>query len=68
ADNQPEKAIEAYKKCLEMSPRFARARYNLAMVQLQMKNKVGASEQYNILVGIDRTLATKLKTEIDKTP
>jgi len=68
ADNQPEKAIEAYKKCLEMSPKFGRAIYNLAMVQLQMKNKVAAAEQYNILVGIDRTLATKLKTEIDKLP
>jgi tetratricopeptide (TPR) repeat protein len=68
ADNQPEKAIEAYQKCLQMSPRFARARYNLAMVQLQMKNKMAASEQYNILIGIDQTLATKLKTEIDKLP
>jgi hypothetical protein len=38
------------------------------MVQLQMKNKMAASEQYNILIGIDQTLATKLKTEIDKLP
>ena len=68
ADNQNEKAIEAYNKSLEMSPRFGRARYNLAMVQLQMKNKVGASEQYKLLVGIDKDLATKLKTEIDKMP
>jgi hypothetical protein len=38
------------------------------MVQLQQKNKVAATEQYNILVGIDKALATKLKTEIDKLP
>lgn len=66
ADNQLEKAIAAYAKCLEMSPRFARARYNIGMVQLQKNDKTGATEQYNILVGIDRALATKLKTEIDK--
>jgi superkiller protein 3 len=66
ADGQLEKAIAAYSKCLEMSPRFARARYNIGMVQLQQRNKSGATEQYNILIGIDRALATKLKTEIDK--
>ena len=66
ADGQLDKAIAAYSKCLEMSPRFARARYNIGMVELQKNNKPGATEQYNILVGIDRALATKLKTEIDK--
>ena len=66
ADNQLDKAIAAYSKCLELSPRFGRARYNIGIVQLQKNNKSGATEQYNILVGIDRTLATKLKTEIDK--
>jgi superkiller protein 3 len=66
ADNQLDKAIAAYSKCLELSPRFGRARYNIGIVQLQKNNKPGATEQYNILVGIDRTLATKLKTEIDK--
>ena len=66
ADGQLDKAIASYSKSLEMSPRFARARYNIGMVQLQKNNKPGATEQYNILVGIDRALATKLKTEIDK--
>jgi tetratricopeptide (TPR) repeat protein len=66
ADGQLDKAIAAYSKCLEMSPRFARARFNIGMVQLQQRNKSGATEQYNILMGLDKTLATKLKTEIDK--
>jgi tetratricopeptide (TPR) repeat protein len=66
ADGQLEKAIAAYSKCLEMSPRFARARFNIGMVQLQQRNKSGATEQYYILMGLDKTLATKLKTEIDK--
>lgn len=68
ADNQTEKAIAAYNKSIELSPRFARARYNVGMVQLQNKNKAAATEQYNVLIGLDRTLATKLKIEIDKAP
>ena len=66
ADNQFEKAIAAYSKCLSMSPNFARARFNMAMVQLQQRNKSGATEQYNLLMTLDKTLASKLKTEIDK--
>jgi tetratricopeptide (TPR) repeat protein len=68
ADGQLDKAIAAYSKCLEMNPRFARARFNIGMVQLQKNNKNGATEQYNILMSLDKTLATKLKTEIDKVP
>ncbi|MFL6469073.1 MAG: tetratricopeptide repeat protein [Pyrinomonadaceae bacterium] len=66
ADGQLDKAIAAYSKCLQMTPKFARARYNIGIVQLEKKNKSAATEQYNILVGIDRSLATKLKSEIDK--
>jgi len=66
ADGQPQKAIGAYQKCLELSPRFVKARYNLAIIYARNKNKSAAMEQYNSLVAIDSTLAAKLKTEIDK--
>ncbi len=66
ADNQPEKAIEAYKKCLELSPRFAKAKYNLGKTQVRLKNKIAALEQYNSLLPLDNDLAQKLKLEIDK--
>jgi len=66
ADNQREKAIEAYKKCLELNPRFAQAKYNIGIIQVLQKNKVGALEQYNSLLVTDKALAGKLKTEIDK--
>ena len=66
ADNQREKAIEAYEKCLELSPRFVRARYNVAIIQLRQKNKTAALEQYNRLLELDKDLAGKLKIEIDK--
>jgi tetratricopeptide (TPR) repeat protein len=66
ADNQRDKAIEAYAKCLDLSPRFVRARYNVAIIQLRQKNKTAALEQYNRLLELDPDLAGKLKIEIDK--
>jgi len=66
ADGQPEKAIAAYLKCLELSPRFVKARFNLAIIYARNKNKSAAMEQYNSLAAIDATLASKLKTELDK--
>ena len=66
ADGQPEKAIAAYLKCLELSPRFVKARFNLAIIYARSKNKSAALEQYNSLAAIDPTLASKLKTELDK--
>jgi tetratricopeptide (TPR) repeat protein len=66
SDDQPQKAIEAYQKTLELSPRFAKARYNLAIIQNLQKNKPAAMEQYNFLVQIDPALAAKLKAELDK--
>jgi len=66
ADNQQGKAIDAYEKCLELSPRFVRARYNVGIIQLRQKNKTAALEQYNRLLEMDPELAGKLKVEIDK--
>jgi tetratricopeptide (TPR) repeat protein len=66
ADNQFDKAIAAYSKCLELSPKFGRARYNLAIIQLLQKNKTAALEQYNLLREFDPELAGRLKVEIDK--
>lgn len=66
ADNQREKAVVAYQKSLSLSPRFAKARYNMAIIQLRQKNKTAALEQYNHLLQIDPDLAGKLKAEIDK--
>lgn len=66
ADNKRDKAIESYKKALELSPRFAKARYNLGIIQTLEKDKVSAMQQYNSLLDIDKVLAEKLKAEIDK--
>lgn len=66
-DDQIDKAVSAYEKCLQMSPRFARARYNLGITYAVLKkNKSLATEQYNSLLALDASLAAKLKTEIDK--
>jgi protein O-GlcNAc transferase len=66
ADSQWEKAIAAYRKCLELSPRYSKARYNLGITYLRTKNRTGALEQYNSLLVIDKTLAALLKTELEK--
>ena len=62
---QPQKAIEAYTHCLELSPRFAKARYNLGLTYFVNKNKTAANEQYDELLKIDKDLAAKLKQTID---
>ncbi len=66
ADNQAAKAVEAYRRSLDLSPRFARARYNLAVGYLTLKRKSDALEQYNALLQIDAALAARLKEEIDR--
>jgi superkiller protein 3 len=63
---QPQKAIEAYNKCLELSPRFSKARYNLGLTYFVTKNMSAAKEQYEELLKIDKDLAAKLKQTIDK--
>lgn len=61
ADGQPDKAIEAYKKAIVLSPRFAKARYNLGAVYFSKKEKQLAEEQLNALMEIDTKLAAKLR-------
>ena len=61
-----QKAIDAYLKCLELSPRWTKPRYNLGLMYALSKNKSAAMEQYNSLLSLDPALAAKLKTEIDK--
>jgi superkiller protein 3 len=66
ADNQRDKAIEAYLRCLVLSPKFAKARYNLGIIYTRKKNKAAAMEQYSSLIPLDLKLANALKAEIDK--
>lgn len=66
ANNQTEKAIEAFRKSLQLSPNFAKARYNLGVLLSLNKDANGAREQYNALVKIDKDLAEKLRQTIEK--
>ncbi len=66
ADDQRDRAIESYRRCLELSPRFVKARYNLGLMYVKKKDKAGAMDQYNSLLALDQTWAVKLKSEIDK--
>ncbi len=64
--NQSDNAIAAYNKCLALSPRFAKARFNLGTIYVLKGNKNAAMEQYSSLLKLDAALAEKLKAQIDK--
>lgn len=64
--DQTANAIAALKKCLDIAPKFAKARYNLGSIYLVSGNKVAAREQYNVLKDVDATLAAKLLDAINK--
>lgn len=64
ATNQNEKAIIAYKKAIELSPRFAKARYNLGVLYFVEEKMPLAQEQLNALMEIDSKLAAKLRATI----
>jgi len=66
ADGKPAEAIEAYKKSLELSPRFAKARYNLGFLYHQQGDRTAARQQYNELLKIDPALAERLLQAISK--
>ncbi|MBA2379981.1 MAG: tetratricopeptide repeat protein [Blastocatellia bacterium] len=65
-DGQADKAIAAYERCLALSPRFAKARFNLGLLHIGKGDKAKAIEQYNSLIALDRSLADNLKEQIDK--
>lgn len=67
-DNQEANAIESYKKCLELNPRFVNAMYNIGVIHIKLKNKAGAMEQYANLLNVDKDSADDLKSSIDKMP
>lgn len=66
ANDKRDKAIEAYKQSLQLSPNFARARYNLGFMYFLGSDMNSAREQYDALLKIDKDLAEKLKQAIEK--
>ncbi len=61
-----DKSIEAYKKSLEFSPKFKKARFNLGYAYIQKKDYVAAEVQYQALLELDKGLAERLKAEMPK--
>ncbi len=66
AVGQHAEAIGAYKKTLELTPKFAKARYNLGYIHALNRDKVSARQQFDELQKIDAALAEKLLQEINK--
>ncbi|MEJ7624475.1 MAG: tetratricopeptide repeat protein [Pyrinomonadaceae bacterium] len=67
SDTKYDQAIDAYMKSIAISPKFAKARYNLAVIYTNFrKNKEKAVEQYDRIAPVDTRLAGLLRKEIDK--
>lgn len=65
-DNQPGKAINAYKLSLQRAPRFPLAHLNLGIIYSNQNDKKSAQAHYAELVKIDRRRADDLKKIIDQ--
>lgn len=64
--SRDDEAITAYNRCLQLAPRFAKARYSLGYTYLiGKKDKAKAREQYNLLRQVDENLAEKLRQAIE---
>jgi tetratricopeptide (TPR) repeat protein len=63
---QRDKAIEAYKQSLILSPRFAKAKFNLGYMYFLNNDLPKARQQYEELKKIDPASAEKLKQAMDK--
>lgn len=61
-----DEALDNYRKCLSLAPRYARAKVSLGVTYLIKKNRAKAMEQYRELLEIDPDLAALLKEEIDR--
>lgn len=66
ADSQPNKAIDAFKKSIELNAGLAKAYYNLGYTYFLTQDMTSARAQYDALLKIDAKLAEKLKQVIDK--
>jgi tetratricopeptide (TPR) repeat protein len=66
ANRQRGNAIAAYRKCLMLSPRFSKARYNLGYIYFLENNLTAAREQYEELRKIDPPTAEKLRLAMEK--
>jgi len=66
ATEQRSKAVTAYLKALELSPRYVKARFNLGYIYAQLGDHKSAKDQYDMLMVLDSTLAAKLLPNIEK--
>ena len=64
-DEKYDKAIEAYKESIELSPNFMKANFNLGVVYVGVGNLDAARSQYNTVLKLDKNYAEKLKKQID---
>jgi tetratricopeptide (TPR) repeat protein len=61
AQNRADDAINALQKAIETKPKLAAAHFNLGMIYYAIGKKDEALKEYQVLQGLDKTLAEKLR-------
>lgn len=61
AQDRADDAINALQKAIETKPKLAAAHFNLGMIYSAIGKKDEALKEYQVLQGLDKTLAAKLK-------
>ncbi len=61
AQNRADDAISALQKAIETKPKLAAAHFNLGMIYAAIGKKDEALKEYQVLQGLDKTLAERLK-------
>jgi tetratricopeptide (TPR) repeat protein len=61
AQDRADDAINALQKAIEIKPKLAAAHFNLGMIYSAIGKKDEALKEYQVLQGLDKTLAAKLK-------
>ena len=64
----PERAVQAYRKSVELSPRFARAWLNLGRTYVQLGSFDAVREVAAVLRGLDDGLADQLTADFEAAP
>ncbi len=62
---QPDRAADAYRKSVELNPRFTRAWFDLGNAYVELGRFDGAREVYGVLVELDAPLAAQLAASLE---
>jgi len=66
AQDRADDAIKAFQKAIEVKPKLGAAHFNLGMIYSALARKDEALKEYEVLKGLDKTLADRLKQAMEQ--